>query len=845
VNPRDFLRESGHPIAILTAYAFDPIFFERLVLPDLWAGGSGSVMVFVDRRELDRSLDALVGRLRHLGRRYFLVPVSLPGAFHPKVFLRLGSEGGLAWIGSGNLTRGGWGANSELAAVWTLGEDPEADGWVGAFLNHLDSFLEDGLARDLLSRARRQAWLPDAAGAGPVLFTHARALSEQIEERWSGRRFESLRIITGSTDRDAGMLRWAVDHFGLKSVQLCVTPERIVLDPGAIQALGANVSFVSHPDDKPVHAKFFWFDGPDGPAVVWGSANASRAAWLLAGHNQEAVVVEDRPQAAEFEDALRVFEGEALDAAAVLARRDTDAGTVPRTEAPYRILRAARDTDGTVHVEVNPAVPEGTLVQLQVGGALLPLAGADSLWSGSTGGELLARETTIVRVALTLAGGELVWSSPHWVENAHELREVLAGRDFRSALESLGRFDSKQADYRLAHEIGRIGLELLHDSEAYPDHHPSPRRKKKEDKESEPRPPLDPEELLTDLGSLDPTAPSIHIGAAGSSVSGVFRALFARMDTTDDDAEVGEEGEDGDGGQPTPPGPGPRPPPSSQRTADADEKAQKLLKRHMERFFEEFEQESFTVACTATQLAHAVCYPIAVSLMAGHRGWCSVEDRHSWIGRAVRGLLQRDRYHHRMPMFDLVQTRYQDEDRLDVFHHAVGDGQLWLVLIVAIDALPGASPEDLLRKLTLFRDVLSRADFLQVVDEPSLMALFRDYYDSDAIEAARSQASTLGGSLRRVEQLLGESYDLLNSASGEGRARHRKGDLVWSPKGGWGMVEQEQQGEYVMVYAVQAGEVKKFKADGWWISVTGLLNSELASEALRAEATQLLEGLAG
>lgn len=45
MNPRHFLREPGYPIALLTTYSFDPYFFERLVLPDLWAGGSNSVLV--------------------------------------------------------------------------------------------------------------------------------------------------------------------------------------------------------------------------------------------------------------------------------------------------------------------------------------------------------------------------------------------------------------------------------------------------------------------------------------------------------------------------------------------------------------------------------------------------------------------------------------------------------------------------------------------------------------------------------------------------------------------------------------------------------------------------------
>ena len=73
MNPNEFLREPGYEFAVLSTYSFDPFFFERLVLPSLWAGGSKSVIVYADAREVRRALAQPVGTLRHLGRRYFLI----------------------------------------------------------------------------------------------------------------------------------------------------------------------------------------------------------------------------------------------------------------------------------------------------------------------------------------------------------------------------------------------------------------------------------------------------------------------------------------------------------------------------------------------------------------------------------------------------------------------------------------------------------------------------------------------------------------------------------------------------------------------------------------------------
>ena len=206
MNPRDFLREPEYPIAILATYSFDLYFFERFVLPDLWAGGSNKVLVLVDQGELRSALKSHLGALRHLGRRYFLQPVEWRGAFHPKVFLRLGDEGGLAWVGSNNLTRGGWGGNSELGGAWRLDRSGlDGSGWLPDLLRYLDS-ITTGLARELLDQTLRLPWLADIPGDSrhDVLISHQEPIGVQLGRRWAGRRFTSLKLLTGSTDSDAG-----------------------------------------------------------------------------------------------------------------------------------------------------------------------------------------------------------------------------------------------------------------------------------------------------------------------------------------------------------------------------------------------------------------------------------------------------------------------------------------------------------------------------------------------------------------------------------------------------------------------------------------------------------------
>jgi len=108
MNPRAFCREVGYESAICLTYSFDPIFFERVVLHDLWAGGSSYIAVIADQEQTRQSVQKAAGQLSHLGRRYQLMTMRGIGAQHAKLLLRVGRDGALVWLGSNNLTSAAW-----------------------------------------------------------------------------------------------------------------------------------------------------------------------------------------------------------------------------------------------------------------------------------------------------------------------------------------------------------------------------------------------------------------------------------------------------------------------------------------------------------------------------------------------------------------------------------------------------------------------------------------------------------------------------------------------------------------------------------------------------------------
>ena len=825
MNPRDFLREPDYPIALLTTYSFDPYFFERFVLPDLWAGGANRVLVLVDQGALRCALDSHLGDLRHLGRRYFLQPVEWPGAFHPKLFLRAGDEGGLVWVGSNNVTRGGWGGNSELGSAWRLeGDGLDGSGWLPGLLTYLES-VTTGLARELLGQTLRLPWLADIPGDGrpDILISREEAIGVQLGRRWAGYRFTSLKLLTGSTDIGAGFLRWAAQAFGLEEIDICLTPEAASFEVEALEALGPVVRIVPCPEPKLMHAKFYWFDGPDGPSVVWGSANCSRSAWLIPGRNLEAMVVEDIPQQDRYSDILRPFEQDGSDPADVLTARPPQRGSGEPDVPPLRIVAASAEANGRIHLKVEPAIPAGAVVELEIGGIRLPLEGADGEWAGDLGNAGEDGNATMVRLVAELPESGALRSDVRWIDRLSELRDVLTGMDFRRIMAGMARFESHAADKRLPEELGRIGMAILTDRSSYPDI-PIPKGPEQEKDGKEPAPPpLDPEALLKSLGESERDSfVRSHGSVVGYGIGGVFRALFARMDDqhaeADVMAEVGEDPDDQDSvvrpDPPTEPGDGP--------PVDVDAKASERLQRHMERFLSSYEAAEFAYTCTATQLTQATAYPIAVAAMGEQRGWCTAAQRRAWVSRTARAFLKDDPYNKREALITSVRRRYAADQQAETFERAIGDGQLWLVLLAAWNMLPDSTAEERLQQMTLFRDFVSRWELLGSAEEGRIADLFSAFFAGDVIEAARSRAMRLGRTLRDLERSLGECHEQLLREQSAAKLEHREGELVWSPHGGWGIVEADQRDGKVSVYVAKGDDVRTFRAEGWFVNVSRL-----------------------
>lgn len=100
---------------VITSYSIDLAFFEQLILPRLRGAGITNINLFVDASMLEKYLATHLGdSLKKFNANYSITPVSISGAFHPKMLFLAGKDKGYLSIGSGNITSSGLLYNDEI-----------------------------------------------------------------------------------------------------------------------------------------------------------------------------------------------------------------------------------------------------------------------------------------------------------------------------------------------------------------------------------------------------------------------------------------------------------------------------------------------------------------------------------------------------------------------------------------------------------------------------------------------------------------------------------------------------------------------------------------------------------
>ena len=300
VSLLDELRQGGFEASLITTFNAYLPFYEDVVLRRLVNAGVRHNVLLMDARQFSVSLEQHPPRCA--GRSYTLVPIGVPGVFHPKLIFLVGKKKGLIIVGSHNMTLAGFGFNRELTNVIRVSAEGEESGtvqanqvwseiehWVGTSSQDIPTKIRDSIYRfrDFApwlgankSETDGEVQLLAGRADGPTLWEQLCDLvSNPVKEIFlTGAFFDSKLDL-------------------LNRIQTDLNPAQIVVavDPSTVEIptdsqIPASVRFVhagslgtdgNKDDSRYLHAKGMLLRQQNNDCLfVSGSANPSRPAWL-------------------------------------------------------------------------------------------------------------------------------------------------------------------------------------------------------------------------------------------------------------------------------------------------------------------------------------------------------------------------------------------------------------------------------------------------------------------------------------------------------------------------------------------------------------------------------------
>ena len=860
MNPRLFCRERSFHQALLLTYSFDPVFFEQIVLPDLWAGRASDILVIGDGDQVQSAIKGAVGRLWHLGKRYVLGGAAHAGSFHPKVLLRIGATEGAVMIGSGNLTSCGWGGNKELGCAWLFGPNHADKGaWLPAFLDEVSSWCAGDLERDSVRRMKDVAWLPlGAAGSSvpaPFLYSGTGlALSAVFDQRWAGRRFSDVRIFTGSTDEGGAFLRWAHTTFGVRRAVIALTPSQARFSLGKLADLPVELRLIPSSGAMPLHAKFYFFDGTEGAGAVMGSPNCSAAAWLIPpehGGNIETALVYDSPEPDDFHDLLEIFDSPSFLPQDVLTKiTPTPPEPSPDNNCPYKLVGLRWDAlSHRMMVVIHPQPEPDTGIVLLLGTRQIPMRSAaahtESCWFCEVPEGI--DFTSAAFGSVRLERGDQHWvTGIRWIDHLAELHHSAQASRFLDPIKGLENSASHAEQRRILEDLQLVAQALFSDSGNFKDSGFVTNAPEDPQNSEPPAPPVDPASLIRDLEDLRPLHEALG-GAAPSNVSltGILRLLFDAERAVGNGVAAAADDEKLDEGQAVPPAPTAPKKPSSNESDNGksvDDRLRSRLESQIDNFLKDISKPEFIRDCSATQLMQAVCFPLAVAVRGQKRGWVSAASAEQW-GLKLVSLLFRGRTAGSPGLLGAVEQRYAGNGQAGIFREVIGDGTLWIVLIATLGNSNWQGAGTFLDKALALREVFRAPQLISSAQVNRISGLLFQLRIEDARAFLSLVAPEVSGLLDCIENQLRPVWEQEAREQAARPLQHRVGDLLWRSSAGWAVcVEDTNGGENIEVRL--RGERKKVKAN-FYANVSDLAKRNHQLSKFLADLCARLESAAG
>jgi hypothetical protein len=236
--------ERGVTNCVILTYNIDFVFLQTLVVSAMKKCGQPKITVFADAQCALESYAYQKPFLSGLGSRFRVVPVAMePGfRFHPKAVFLSSPEKASLFVGSGNLSFGGWRDNAEVWAQF----DTASDGTdaVADFRAYLDQVTERlRLQEPILAEIDEafdpatKAWAAGmAAPAGRVLVGragHGPSFVEQMHTIVGHHPGMRMQVCAPYFDVDGDAVRRLAETFSPASLDILLEPGRTNLSATA------------------------------------------------------------------------------------------------------------------------------------------------------------------------------------------------------------------------------------------------------------------------------------------------------------------------------------------------------------------------------------------------------------------------------------------------------------------------------------------------------------------------------------------------------------------------------------------------------------------------------------
>ena len=294
----DILKEIGqkkYEIALISTYSFDVDFFEKYIFRKLHQKDIKNVSLFVDSRELNKSLVNSVSS--ELGTYYNVNPITTNYSFHPKMILLLSNDKAKLIIGSGNCTMSGWFYNSEFFDVFDYYKDENEE-----YLNIINAAIKSFENMFCVSNNKIDIHIFEQIKNFPyyekennnkeisLYDSYNKSIIDQVKEVIVSDKISKIKVLVPYYDSELKAIKRFKEDFNASNIELYIQNEtstfpkeyneiqKIISNDNINIFSGFDLMVESKKVNSTYHGKVFVFEGKSNDYCLYGSANCTLAA---------------------------------------------------------------------------------------------------------------------------------------------------------------------------------------------------------------------------------------------------------------------------------------------------------------------------------------------------------------------------------------------------------------------------------------------------------------------------------------------------------------------------------------------------------------------------------------